>query len=346
MASCGTFSGTDVPAEADTPPNAEIRLTKAGVADAPAVAMIDAGLDEVVERAHLSAVQATSTVIVHDSPAPEATSSGKARDAGPFPVPTAPGNLFRDRLSGGGEGPGMVVVPAGRFRMGCLSDDSACSDNEKPVHEVVIPAPFALSVHEVTFEHYDRFTYPYQVDDEDWGRGRRPVINVSWPEAQGYAEWLSAQTGQSYRLPSEAEWEYAARAGTTTGWYHGDEEAELCRYANHSDRSADHDRRNETCSDGFGGQTAPAGWYAPNGFGLYDMHGNVWEWVADCWNRYYAGAPTDGSAWIHGNCNLRVVRGGSFFSGPSLVRAASRDGVVSGGRHELIGFRVARTLTP
>ena len=115
--------------------------------------------------------------------------------------------MFRDVLSGGGEGPAMVVIPAGRFRMGCLSTDGSCFLNQKPVRQVTIPAPFALSVPEVTFADYDRFTHPDKVGDEGWGRGDRSVVNVSWNVVQDYVAWLSAQTGERYRLPSEAEWE-------------------------------------------------------------------------------------------------------------------------------------------
>ena len=134
----------------------------------------------------------------------------------------ATGNGFRDVLRAGGEGPEMVAIPAGRFRMGCVSGLD-CFDDEKPVHEVTIPRAFALSVHEVTFEEYDRFTYPNKVDDEGWGRGQRPVINVSWSDATEYVAWLSSQTGAEYRLPSEAEWEYAARAGSATKYTWGNE---------------------------------------------------------------------------------------------------------------------------
>ena len=135
-----------------------------------------------------------------------------------------PGIKFRDRLSSpDSEGPEMVVIPAGRFWMGCLSPDNDCKRGEKPVHEVVIAQPFALSVYEVTFEDYDRFTYPYPIDDEGWGRGSRPVMMVSWNEEKYYVVWLSMETGSEYRLPSEAEWEYAARARITMNYSWGEE---------------------------------------------------------------------------------------------------------------------------
>ena len=201
------------------------------------------------------------------------------------------------------------------------------------MHQVSIAAPFALSVYEVTFEDYDRFTYPNQVDDEGWGRGRRPVVNVSWDDAKEYVAWLSAQTGAEYRLPSEAEWEYAARAGTATKFSWGNEIG--------VNRANCH----ILCGDQWE-RIAPAGSFAPNGFGLHDMHGNVWEWVEDCWNGSYAGAPSNGGAWLRGDCTERVLRGGAWFNIPGNLRAGYRDGVTTRIRDDRIGFRVARTLTP
>ena len=230
--------------------------------------------------------------------------------------------------------PEMVVIPEGRFRMGCVSGKS-CDDDEKPVHEVRV-ASFELSKYEVTFEGYDRFTVVTgrkSPKDEGWGRGRRPVINVSWEDAVAYTEWLSEKTGERYRLPSEAEWEYAARAGSTTKYGWGDD--------------IGHNRAN---CDGCGSQwdnekTAPVGSFSANAWSLHDMHGNVWEWVQDCWNDSYRGAPADGSAWETGNCGRRVLRGGSW-GFPEDLRAANRGWLSSGGRSGGFGFRVARTLTP
>ena len=165
---------------------------------------------------------------------------------------------------------------------------------------MTIPRAFAVSKYEVTFEDYDRFTYPNRVDDNGWGRGARPVINVSWDDAQEYVGWLSGQTGQSYRLLSGSEWEYVARAGTSTAYSWGN--------AIGSNRA--------NCvgcgSQWDGSQTAPAGSFSANAYGVHDMHGNVWEWVEDCWNGSYAGAPSDGSAWRSGDCSVRVLRGGSW----------------------------------
>ena len=241
--------------------------------------------------------------------------------------------VFADALKSGGQGPAMVTIPAGVFRMGCVSGLD-CRNNEEPVHDVAIPHPFALSVHEVTFEDYDRFTYPNKVADEFWGRGQRPVINVSWDDAREYVAWLSSQTGAEYRLPSEAEWEYAARAGSVAQYGWGNQVGRS--RANCGDCGSQWD----------GARTAPVGSFAPNPWGVHDMHGNVWEWVEDCWNDNYAGAPSDGSAWLGGECYVRVLRGGSWGAPPRALGAAYRGGITPGYRSSFVGVRVARTLTP
>jgi len=224
--------------------------------------------------------------------------------------------------------PEMVVIPAGRFMMGTGSYR----------HEVRI-ASFELSKYEVTFEEYDAFTDAtgrMQADDEGWGRGQRPVINISWHDARAYVAWLSKQTGKTYRLPSEAEWEYGARAGTTTNYSWGNEIGINRANCN-------------VCGSQWDAQkTAPVGSFEPNGWGLYDMHGNVWEWVQDCWNDNYEGAPTDGSAWMSGNCSEGVLRGGSWGSRPSSLRSASRARLRQWyspqDRLSVHGFRVARSF--
>ena len=240
--------------------------------------------------------------------------------------------------------PEMVVIPGGSFQMGCVSGKD-CQNDEKPVHEVRV-ASFELSTHEVTFEKYDRFTAATgrkRADDEGWGRGQRPVINVSWEDAVAYTKWLSGRLGERYRLPTEAEWEYAARAGSVTQYHFGNDKSHLCRYANHADRSTDYDGRNKACSDGVGKRTATVGTYQPNGFGLHDMHGNVWEWVQDCWNASFEGAPTDGSAWESGDCSYRVLRGGGWFGSSWRCRSADRGGNSPGYRSNGLGFRLLRT---
>ena len=235
--------------------------------------------------------------------------------------------------------PEMVVIPAGTFRMGCLSNDNDCYEEEFPVHEVTIRS-FALSKYEVTFDDWDACVSDggcggYRPDDSGWGRGARPVINVSWEDAHSFAAWLSRVTGHAYRLPTESEWEYAARAGAETKYSWGNGIG-----------------NNQANCAGCGSQweaemtTAPAGSFGANAFGLHDMHGNVWEWVEDCSNGNYSGAPSDGSAWPNGNCEVRVSRGGSWGDVPRDLRSASRYWLATGNRHFYYGFRVARTLTP
>ncbi len=235
------------------------------------------------------------------------------------------------------ECPEMVVVPAGEFMMGSPPSEEGRVDNEGPVHRVTIAEPFAVGVYEVTFEEWDACVSGggcggYRPDDEGWGRGGRPVIRVSWDDAQAYVAWLSGKTGEAYRLLSEAEWEYAARAGTTTRYHWGDD--------------VGRNRANcygDQCGDSWE-YTAPVGSFGANGFGLHDMHGNVWEWVEDCRNDGYAGAPSDGSAWESGDCSLRGLRGGSWDFDPRFLRAADRGWYVTEGRSGDSGFRVSRTL--
>ena len=197
-------------------------------------------------------------------------------------------------------------------------------------------ASFALGVYEVTFAEYDRFanaTGRDRPNDRGWGRGGRPVIYVSWGDAVAYASWLSAETGEEYRLPSESEWEYAARAGTAT------------RYGWGQDIGRNRANCSECGSRWDGEQTAPAGSFPANAWGLHDMAGNVWEWVEDCWHENYARAPRDGSAWTSGaDCGRRVLRGGSWNDLPAVLRSANRVGGDAGDRIGSGGFRVSRTL--
>ena len=228
----------------------------------------------------------------------------------------------------------MVSIPAGVFRMGDLS--GAGDDSELPVRSVTVPA-FRLSKHEVTFAQWDacvadRGCNVYPPDDRDWwGRGNRPVVNVSWDDVKFFINWLNAKTNGNYRLPTEAEWEYAARAGTTTKYSWGDDIGE--NQANCG---------NDSCGDSYG-YTAPVGSFPANPWGLHDMHGNVWEWVQDCWNDNYEGAPTDGSAWTSGNCRKRVFRGGSRDDDAWFLRSADRGGLDRADRNfHFLGFRLAQ----
>ncbi len=246
-----------------------------------------------------------------------------------------PGEVFSDLLSSREPGPEMVVLPAGEFRMGCVSGLD-CRNSERPVHRVTIGRPFAVSKYEVTFEDYDRFVDAAErASDYGWGRGRRPAITVSWLAAQEYVDWLSRETGRTYRLLSEAEWEYAARAGSTTRYSWGNEIG--TNRANCKACGSPWDSRD---------QTAPVGTFPANAWGLHDMHGNVQEWVQDCWNQDYIGAPPDGSVWLQGDCSRRVVRGGSWLGGPpGRIGAASRHPWPEGlDDAQMVGFRVAREL--
>jgi formylglycine-generating enzyme required for sulfatase activity len=236
--------------------------------------------------------------------------------------------------------PEMVVVPADTFTMGSPPEEKGSYDSEQPQHEVTFAKPFAVSKFEVTFDDWDAcvaYGDCPRASDSGWGRGRRPVINVSWDDTKRYVAWLSRMTGKTYRLLPEAEWEYAARAGTRTYYSFSNEEAlylalaKLGEYAWY-DANA-------------GEQTHPVGEKKPNGFGLYDMHGNVWEWVEDCVHENYDGAPQDGTAWIAGgDCNSRILRGGGFDYDPRFLRSAVRNGNTSDNRGHNLGFRIGRTL--
>jgi len=225
----------------------------------------------------------------------------------------------------------MIDVRAGSFRMGGQSG-SYIPDDEKPVHEVTLRA-FRLGKYEVTFEQYDVFakaTGRALPDDKGWGREKRPVINVSWDDAKAFAAWLSEQSGQKYRLPSEAEWEFAARAGTTTENPWG------------SAFSAEQANGMGTSGRDTYANTAPVGSFPANAWGLYDVIGNVWEWTEDCWNGSYTGAPVDGSPWTTGDCSRRVIRGGSWNNDPADLRVSNRAGLGPTSRDVFRGFRLAQ----
>ena len=281
------------------------------------------------------------------------------------------GKVFDDCEEGKEYCPKMVVVPSGRFMMGSLPSEEGRDDDEGPRRRVEISAALAVGVHEVTRYEFGRFVYATgrSMGNSCWtwengerkdrsGRGWRnpgfsqrdshPVVCVSWNDARAYVRWLSGETGESYRLLSESEWEYVARARTQTRYHWGDSSSSQCRYANGADMSAKRHNSGWTvadCDDGYY-RTSPVGSFAANSFGLHDVHGNVWEWVQDCWNGSYTGAPRNGSAWESGECSLRVLRGGSWVSIPRLLRAAYRYWIGSGGRYDNVGFRVARTFTP
>ena len=211
------------------------------------------------------------------------------------------------------ECPEMVVVPAGRFQMGAPKGKK----REKPVHEVIIAKPFAISKYEVTWDEWEACMAAggceREPDDHKWGRDNRPIINIVWEEANDYVKWLSKRTGHTYRLASEAEWEYAARAGTATNYWWGDKLKK--KHANC-----------RKCGTKWSGkESAPVGSFPPNPWGIHDMHGNIWEWTADCWNPNHDGAPPDAAVREVGECAKRVIRSGSWYYFPKLSRSASRD---------------------
>lgn len=262
--------------------------------------------------------------------------------------------------------PLMVTIPGGSFSMGSSPSDissvvseGAKAENiqrEAPQHDVMVQ-PFAMSVTEVTRDQFEAFVREdgYAVlgncvgnvngnieTNLGWRQpgfnqdGNHPVVCVNWDDAKAYARWLSRKTGKDYRLPTEAEWEYAARAGTATTRYWGmDSRSSGCSYANVADSTFQ-------CNDGFA-TTAPVAQFQANAFGLNDMLGNVWEWTEDCYNASYNGAPADGSAWLTGDCSLRVARGGAWISPLWEVRFAGRFWLSAAERFHILGFRVSRT---
>ena len=250
--------------------------------------------------------------------------------------------------------PQLTIVPPGSFLMGAAVGDPGREEDEGPLHLVTIPEPLAVGVFEVTFREWDacvdRGGCRHRPGDEGWGRMQRPVINVSWSDAQAYVAWLLEETGEPYRLLSEAEWEYVARAGSGAAVYWSEQSAPSCEYANGADASGrsssirwPEDWTFEACTDGFA-VTAPGGSLTANRFNLHDMLGNVWEWTSDCWNERYTRQPTDGRSWEIGDCGKRVVRGGAWNSQAVHLRVSVRDGIPANTRTNNLGFRVVRTL--
>jgi formylglycine-generating enzyme required for sulfatase activity len=250
-----------------------------------------------------------------------------------------PGDSFRECDNC----PEILVIPAGRFMMGSPANEPQRLSSETQV-QVSIAAPFAVGKYAVTFDEWDACVADggcngYKSDDNGWGRGKHPVINVNWDNAKAYASWLSRKTGKIYRLPSEAEREYVTRAGTTMQFWWGSSirttqanyHGEVYAYAGGSKRGY---RRQTTAVDSF----------EPNAWGLYQVHGNVWEWTEDCWNDSNEGNPADGSARMIGDCSRRVVRGGSWHSYPQFLRSAGRGGMNAVIQSFDLGFRLARTL--
>jgi formylglycine-generating enzyme required for sulfatase activity len=239
------------------------------------------------------------------------------------------------------ECPEMVVVPAGAFTMGSPKSEERWY-NEGPQHKVVLSKPFAVGRFAVTHDEWAVCVAEGDCKDPNndfgWGRGRRPVVNVTWNDAKAYVAWLSKKTGKPYRLLTEAEREYVTRAGTTTPFWWGSSISTV--QANYNG--------NETYGGGQKGEnrkmTMPVDSFSPNGWGLYQVHGNVSEWVEDCFHEDYAGAPADGTAWISGECRRRVIRGGSWNFQPLQLRSASRRQSDVGVNNSSTGLRVARSF--
>lgn len=245
-----------------------------------------------------------------------------------------PGDSFKECAE---NCPEMIVIPTGSFMMGSRPIDKNVWRNEFPQHQVTINKPFAVSKFELTFDAWDTCVAAggcngYRPNDQGLGRGQYPVINIAWEDAQRYVAWLSVVTGKTYRLLSESEYEYAARAGTQTAYPWGDDIGK--NNANCLD-----------CSSKWDGKIAPVGSFAANGFGLHDMVGNVGKWVEDCYHDNFEEAPTDGSPWTTGNCTYRVARGGAYFNYAIVLRSAARNQVSTVVKSESFGFRVGRTLT-
>lgn len=295
----------------------------------------------------------------------QAAKQGKSAKASRVRPALKAGEIFRDCPSC----PEMVVIPSGTFNMGSPNSEKGRGDDEGPVHSVNV-ATFALGKTEITRGQFAEFVNKsgYITGDKCWtleeGKyeertrnwrelgypqdDKQPVAGINWNDAQAYAEWMSHETGKKYRLPTEAEWEYAARGNTGTARYWGDNPDEACEYANGADKTAQAQIHGATswsihrCTDGFA-YTAPVGSFKANAYGLNDMLGNVWEWTDDSYHDGYNGAPTDGSTW-QGDGKNRVLRGGSWNNAPSNLRAAIRYASNPDLRFSSFGFRLARVL--
>jgi formylglycine-generating enzyme required for sulfatase activity len=305
---------------------------------------------------------AAQTAALAPAPAPAPASQGGTSRT-PEPA-VAPGKVFRDC----GDCPELVAIPAGTFSMGAQPGDNVDRAEERPAHQVTIAKSFALMTKEVTRDQYAAFVKATnreigagcQLSDGGDGKwqdtasfldpgiaqqGNHPVVCVGDDDAADYAAWLSDKTGKHYRLPTEAEWEYAARAGKKMSWPWGNaDSAANCKSFNAMDASGHKNYpTNEamSCDDTFAA-TAPVGSFPPNAFGLYDMLGNVWEMTSDCWHENYKGAPADGSSWEEDGCRERVRRGGAWLENVWDNRYFTRWSADSGARDNTLGFRLAR----
>ncbi len=285
------------------------------------------------------------------------TAPGPGRAADTADDPAAPGKMAPDdgfRIGPGARFrdcercPEMVVIPPGSFKMGSPEDERGRSSDEGPAHEVSIPHPFAIGRFEITIAQWeacvDAGVCSPLPDDRRGGRDDRPAVNVNWRDTQQYIGWLNELSGKTYRLPSEAEWEYSARGGTASPRYWAEREV-ACAFANVYDISGQRvhqfDWPHFTCIDASA-TTASVGAFRANPYGLHDMLGNVWEWAQDCWNERYDNAPVDGGPNLKGDCGRRIVRGGSWKNVAWATRSAFRGWQGVNDRVDANGFRVAR----
>ena len=254
-----------------------------------------------------------------------------------------PGKTFRDCA----DCPSMVVVPAGSFWQGSEEAAPLALKMETPRRMVTFAEPFAVGVFEITMGQWDQCVSDgacsTRPPDNGWGRGSRPVIMVSWNDAQEFVSWLNKKTSQSYSLPSESQWEYVARAGEESDWL-GSSPARVCEFGNIAGGESGFRWQHEECSDQAAIETLPVGSFKANAFGVYDVVGNVAEWTLDCMNLSYLDAPGDGSAWGRGICSSRMTRGGSWFTGSREVRLPARFNLKNGDRNDFTGFRVVRRV--
>jgi formylglycine-generating enzyme required for sulfatase activity len=298
---------------ANAPQNGDWRMGKAG---------------QIARSRPIACLALATTLLAFDGAQAAQTCEGVLGEVAAAKVCLKPKDVFKDCPSC----PEMVVLPAGKFSMG-----SDVASDETPIHAVALSKPFAAGRFEVTFAEWDACVADgvcrHEAADQGWGRDRRPVIDVSWTDvATEFLPWLSRKAGRPYRLLSEAEWEYAARAGSR-GTYAWGDDIGLAR-ANCDGCGSNWDNR----------QTAPVGSFEPNAFGLYDMHGNVWEWTQDCYVDSYVRAPANGSARTDAKCRTHVVRGGGWSDRSRYLRSAIRYGDAPGYRGTYVGFRVARKL--
>ncbi|MCV2402688.1 SUMF1/EgtB/PvdO family nonheme iron enzyme [Marinomonas sp. C2222] len=293
---------------------------------------------KMIGLASASLVSVLAAVILWPSPQEEATplpavtATKKETVETPPPFESLP-QILEEPLTAGGTAPKIEKIPPAVFMMG--DQNRMGDDNEKPVHEVEVPSGFYISKHEVTFDQFDKFaksTGRPLPPDNGWGRGQRPVINVSWYDAKAYTAWLSEQTQQEYRLPTEIEWEYSARADSNTAFWYG------------NDVKAGYSVCDNCGSQWDGISTAPVGSQTSNPLGLFDMHGNVAEWVEDCYHDSYQGAPTQNQVWLSSQCDTRVLRGGSWFDISRVGRSATRYRAEPNLKASNWGFRIVRVI--